>query len=101
MAGNNQSQDWNQRSRNKDNYTKNDDDDDDDDDDDNNNNRIWFFERINKIDKPLAKLTREHKTASKLTIQKWRMRHNNRNWRNFKKSSNTTTKVYTQQNWKI
>jgi hypothetical protein len=29
--------------------------------------RSWFFEKINKIDKPLARLTRDTGTASYLT----------------------------------
>jgi hypothetical protein len=28
-----------------------------------NQNRIWFFEKINKIDKPLARLTRGHRDS--------------------------------------
>jgi hypothetical protein len=26
--------------------------------------RSWFFEKINKIDKPLARLTREHRDSN-------------------------------------
>jgi hypothetical protein len=29
-----------------------------------NQTRSWFFEKINKIDKPLARLTREHRDSS-------------------------------------
>jgi hypothetical protein len=29
-----------------------------------NQTRNWFFEKINKIDKPLARLTRGHRTVS-------------------------------------
>jgi hypothetical protein len=28
-----------------------------------NQSRSWFFEKINKIDKPLARLTREHRDS--------------------------------------
>ena len=28
-----------------------------------NKSRSWFFEKINKIDKPLAKLTKEHRDS--------------------------------------
>ena len=28
-----------------------------------NQTRSWFFEKINKIDKPLARLTREHRDS--------------------------------------
>jgi hypothetical protein len=29
-----------------------------------NQTRSWFFEKINKIDKPLARITRGHRTVS-------------------------------------
>ena len=48
MAGDNQSQGQNQLSGNK-NYSKI------------NQMRSWFFEKINKIDKPLARLSRGHR----------------------------------------
>ena len=32
-----------------------------------NESRSWFFEKINKIDKPLARLTKGHREISKLT----------------------------------
>jgi CRISPR/Cas system-associated endoribonuclease Cas2 len=39
--------------------------------------RSWFFEKINKIDKPLARLTRGHRDS--ILIYKIRKeRHNNR-----------------------
>jgi hypothetical protein len=65
--------------------------------------RSWLFEKINKIDKLLARLSRRHRDSTQINeigkekrditteseeIQK-------------KKSSNPTTKAYTQQNWKI
>jgi hypothetical protein len=46
MAGNNQTQEKNQPSGNKKNYSKN------------QPKRIWFFEKINQVDIPLAILTR-------------------------------------------
>jgi hypothetical protein len=51
MAGNNQTQGRNQPSGNKKNYSKN------------QLIRTWFFEKINKIDKPLASLTRGHRDS--------------------------------------
>jgi hypothetical protein len=48
MARKNQNQGRNQPSRNKNNHTRI------------NQTRSWFFEKINKIDKPLARLTRGH-----------------------------------------
>ena len=49
MAGNNQTQGQNQPSRNKKNYSKN------------QPKSSWFFEKINRIDKNLARLTRGHR----------------------------------------
>jgi hypothetical protein len=60
------------------------------------NSRSWFFEKINKIDKPLAKLTRGHRDS--IQINKIR---NERKQRKLKKKSDPFTKVYIQQNWKI
>jgi hypothetical protein len=57
----------------------------------------WFFEKINKINKILTRLTRGHI----LSNQKWKERYKNRNWENSKKSSYPATKAYTQHNWKI
>ena len=51
MTGINQTQGQNQPSGNKKNYSKN------------QPNRSWFFEKINKIDKPLARLTRGHRES--------------------------------------
>ena len=53
MAGNNQTRGWNQPNRNKKNYKKK----------KINKTRSWFFEKINKIDKPLARLTRGHRDS--------------------------------------
>ena len=50
MAGNNQTQGWNQPSGNK-NYSKN------------QPKEEQFFEKINKIDKPLARLTTGHRES--------------------------------------
>ena len=50
MAGNNQGQGWNQPSRNKKNYPKN-----------QQNQELVLWENQQDIDKPLARLTREHR----------------------------------------
>ena len=50
MSVNNQTQSWNQPSWNKKNDTKN-------------QQYHEFFKKISKIDKPLAKLTKEHKDS--------------------------------------
>ena len=52
MAGNNQILGQNQPRGNKKNYSKN------------QPKRRWFFEKINKIDKPLARLTRGHRDST-------------------------------------
>ena len=67
-----------------------------------NKSSSWFFERINKIDEPLARLTREHRDS----IQIYKIRNEKRDktteTEEFKKkSSDPTTKAYTQSNWKI
>ena len=41
----------------------------------NNQSRSWFFEKINKIDKPLARLTRGHKDS----ILVYKIRNEKRN----------------------
>jgi hypothetical protein len=66
-----------------------------------NQTRSWFFEKIKKIDKPLARLTRGHRDS--ILINKIRNRKGEitREIEEIKKkSSDTNTKVYTQQNWK-
>ena len=54
MAGNNQTQGRNQPSGDKKNYSTI---------QRINQSRSWFFEKINKIDKPLARLTRGHRES--------------------------------------
>ena len=63
--------------------------------------RSWFFEKINKIDKPLARLIggyRDNIQTNKIINEK---REITTECRKFKKSSDPTTKFYTQQNWKM
>ena len=62
--------------------------------------RSWFFEKINKIDKPLARLTRGHRDS--ILINKIRNEKGDKQ-QTLKKSktpSDPSTKGYTQQNWK-
>jgi hypothetical protein len=64
--------------------------------------KSWFFERISKIEKPLAKLTKGPRGSIQINkIRNRKGRHNNRNRGNSKKSSDPTIKAYTKQNWKI
>jgi hypothetical protein len=44
----------------------------------NEENQSWFFEKINKIDKPLARLTRDNIQINKIRNEK-KGRYNNRN----------------------
>jgi hypothetical protein len=43
-----------------------------------NQTRTWFFEKINKIDKPLARLTREQRDSILINTIRNEKRHNNR-----------------------
>ena len=55
MTGKNQMKSWSRQNRNKENNAKN------------NESKSWFFEKINKIVKPLAKLKKYRERISKLT----------------------------------
>ena len=64
--------------------------------------RSWFFEKINKIDKPLARLTRGHRDS--ILINKIRSEKGDITTeilKKFKTPSDLSTKGYTQQNWNI
>jgi hypothetical protein len=62
--------------------------------------RSWFFEKINKIDKPLARLNREHRES--ILINKIRNEKGDitTDPEEIKTPSDPSTKVYTQQNWR-
>jgi CRISPR/Cas system-associated endoribonuclease Cas2 len=62
--------------------------------------RSWFFEKINKIDKALARLTRVHR--DNILINKIRMKRQTEQHilNKSKTPSDPSTKGYTQQNWK-
>jgi hypothetical protein len=66
-----------------------------------NQTRSWFFEKINKTDKPLARLTRGYRNS--ILINKMRNEKGDITTESeeikFKKSSDPTGKAYTQQNW--
>jgi hypothetical protein len=67
-----------------------------------NQTRSRFFEIINKIDKPLARLTRGHRDSiqiNKIRNEKGDITTETEEIK--KKSSDPTTKAYTQHNWKI
>ena len=85
MAGNKQTQGRNQPSGNKKNYSKN------------QPKRSWFVEKINKIHKPLAGLTRGHRES--ILINKIRNEKGNKQQilKKSKTPSDPSTKGYTQQ----
>jgi hypothetical protein len=61
----------------------------------------WFFEEINKIDKPLATITRGHRDSIQINKIRNEKGYITTETGNSKKSSDPTTKAYTQQNRKI
>ena len=66
-----------------------------------NKTRSWFFVKINKSDKPLARLTRGLRgTTPKIIKPEMKKETIKINWK-FKQSSDPTTRPFTQQNWKI
>jgi hypothetical protein len=62
-----------------------------------NQNRSWFFETINKKDKPLARLTRGYRAI--IVMNKIRYEKSDITTEH-QTSSDPTSKGYTQQNWK-
>jgi hypothetical protein len=63
-----------------------------------NQTRGWFFEKINKIDKPLARLTIQHRNGiliNKIRNEKGDITSEPEEIQNLNKSN-----AYTQQNWK-
>jgi hypothetical protein len=65
-----------------------------------NQSRSWFFEKIKKIDKPLARHTRGHRDS--ILINKIRNEKGDitTDPEGTKIPSDPSTKGYTQQNWK-
>jgi hypothetical protein len=61
----------------------------------------WFYEKINKPEKPLARLTRGHRDSiqiNKIRNEKGDIATETGEIK--RKSSDPTTKAYVQQNWK-
>jgi hypothetical protein len=63
--------------------------------------RPWFFEKINKIDKPLARLTRGHRDSIQINKIRNEKGDITTETEEIQKSSDPTTKAYTHQKWKI
>jgi len=64
--------------------------------------RSWFFEKINKIDKPLARLNRGYRQSIQINKIRNEKGDITTEYKEIKKNpSDTTTKAYIQQNWKI
>ena len=88
MAWNNQTQGWNQLETKRTIQISN-------------KTKSWFFENINKIDKPLAKLNKRHRDSSQINkIRSKKGDITTEAKKFFKNISDLTTKL-TQQNWKI
>jgi hypothetical protein len=66
-----------------------------------NQTRSWFFEKINKKDKPSARLTRGHRDSILINKIKSGKGDITTETKEIQKSSFPTTKDYTRQNWKI
>ena len=66
-----------------------------------NKTRSWFFEKINKIDKPLTRLTKGHRESIQINKIRNENEISQQKPRKFKKSSDPTTKTCTQHNWRI
>jgi hypothetical protein len=65
-----------------------------------NQTRSWFFEKINKIDKHLARLTRRHRDSILINKIRNEMGDITTDPEETKTPSDPSTKGYTQQNWK-
>jgi hypothetical protein len=65
-----------------------------------NQSRNWFLQKINRIDKPLARLTGGHRES--ILINKIRNEKGDitTEQEEIQTSSDPTTKGYTQQNWR-
>jgi hypothetical protein len=59
-----------------------------------------FFEKINKIDKPLARLTRGHRDSILMNKIEMKRETQQQILKKSKTPSDPSTKAYTQQNWK-
>jgi hypothetical protein len=66
-----------------------------------NKTRSWFFEKINKIDKPLARPTRGHRDSIQTNKTINEKGDITTETEEIKKSSDPTTKAYIQETWKI
>jgi hypothetical protein len=65
-----------------------------------NQTRCWFFQKINKIDKPLARLTRGHRDSILINKIRNEKADITTDPEEIQKKSDPSTKGYTQQNWK-
>jgi hypothetical protein len=65
-----------------------------------NQTRNWFFEKINKIDKPLARLTKGHRNNILFNKIRNEKEDITTDPEEIQTPSDPSTKGYTQQNWK-
>jgi hypothetical protein len=63
-----------------------------------NQTRSWFFEKINKIDKPLVRITRGHRDSIQINKFRNEKRDTTTGTMEIQKLSDPITKIYTQLN---
>ena len=61
--------------------------------------KSWFFEKINKIDKPLARLMKKKKKRIKLIKLEMKMEKSQQTTENYEGSSETTVSNYMAIKW--
>ena len=66
-----------------------------------NKTRSWFFEKINNIDKPLARLTKGHRDSIQINKLRNEKGDITTETEEIQKSLDPTTSAYTQYNWRI
>ena len=66
-----------------------------------NKTKSWFFEKINKIDKPLARLTRGQRESIQINKIRNKSGEITTETEEIQEIKDPTTKAYTQQSWKI
>ena len=59
-----------------------------------NNAKSWFFEKINKVDKPLARLIKKQREKIKSTKLEMKMERSQQTTQKYKRSEETTTSNY-------
>ena len=66
-----------------------------------NKTKSWFFEKINEIDKPLARLIKKHRRRIKTTKLEMKMERSQQTTQKYKGSLETTISNYMLIKWTI